>query len=295
MDAIPEKEERNSLLWKIEKDDKVSYLFGTTHLMCEDEMKYEDLLKDLVEEVDIVVTESDDAEIPDGGMMQYGKGIGGIDIPDHYKVGYLYPEHEVQEMSYFLTGLGYDENQQDFLFNTDLISFNFFTVDSCLPDCEFTGSEIYIESIIDGKEEVYLENNNEILPIISKWIHYTYQHLNSSMTGMSVKDLIEYHNEECSEEALEDDMDNYNNNDAKADWDDMMDMREDDELSKVFIDGMIKYLINERNRMWIPRMIDIMDDDKALFAVGALHVLDLVERLEKEGYTLTPLDILNTK
>ena len=34
-----------------------------------------------------------------------------------------------------------------------------------------------------------------------------------------------------------------------------------------------------------------MNDDKALFAVGFLHVLDLAERLEKEGYTLTPLDI----
>ena len=39
-------------------------------------------------------------------------------------------------------------------------------------------------------------------------------------------------------------------------------------------------------------MIDIMNvDDKALFAVGALHVLDLAERLEKKGYTLTPLDL----
>ena len=42
-------------------------------------------------------------------------------------------------------------------------------------------------------------------------------------------------------------------------------------------------------------MIDIMNKSKALFAVGALHVFDLVERLEKEGYTLTPLDISDYK
>ena len=83
--------------------------------------------------------------------------------------------------------------------------------------------------------------------------------------------------------------DNYKNNDPKADWEDMMDI--ETEVDNVLVKGMVKYLLKERNRIWIPRMIDIMDDDKSLFAVGALHVLDLVERLEKEGYRLTPLDI----
>mgnify|MGYP001331507525 CR=1 FL=1 len=73
-------------------------------------------------------------------------------------------------------------------------------------------------------------------------------------------------------------------------------------MSELFIDthepktlkelqGMDKYFIQGRDSLWIPNMIDIMDEDNALIAVGALHVLDLVERLEKKGYTLTPLDI----
>ena len=67
IDAIPEKEERNSILWKIEKDDQISYLFGTTHIMCEDQMKYKDILDALVKEVDVshanVVPEADGVTI----------------------------------------------------------------------------------------------------------------------------------------------------------------------------------------------------------------------------------------
>ena len=291
IDAIPEKDERNSILWKIEKDNKISYLFGTTHIMCKDEMKYKKLLKELVEEVSIIVTESDYAETPEGSVWQYGKGFGGIDIPDEYKIGYIYSEYELRVLFNFLSDLGYDENTIDFLFNTDLISFSMFTLGACLPDCEYTGSEIYIESILDDKEELYLEDNKDMSSVFSKWINYFYQNTDlETMTDYSVKDIIDDYYKDCSEESLEDDMDNYNNNDPQEDWDDLMDMR-DDEVSKVIIDGMVKYLIKERNRIWIPRMIDIMDDDKILFAVGSLHVLDLVERLEKKGYKLTPLDI----
>ena len=52
------KSDDNSILWKIEKNGDVSYLFGTTHLMCDYEMKYKNLLDDLVQFADIVVFES---------------------------------------------------------------------------------------------------------------------------------------------------------------------------------------------------------------------------------------------
>ena len=284
--SYDEKEDRNSLLWRIEKDDETSYLFGTNHIMCKDDMVYTDLLDDLVKEVDVIVTESDDADMSE---PEYGKGMLGVDIPDDYKLAYMYSEYELRELFNYLTYLGYDEDVIDFLFNTDMISFVFYTIESCLPDCEMSGSEIYLESIIDKEEELYLEDTRDLKPIFSKWINYTYQNINSSMTGYSVEEFIEYHYEECSDESFLNEMVHYRNNDPKADWEEMMEF--EDELEEVVVKGMVKYLLNERNRLWIPRMINIMDDDEALFAVGALHVLDLVERLEKKGYTLTPLDI----
>ena len=192
----------------------------------------------------------------------------------------------------FLSDLGYDENTIDYFFNTDLISFSLFFTMGCFPDCEYTGSEMYIESILDDKEELYLEDNKDLSPIFSKWINYFYQNTDlETITDYGVKFIIDDYYEHCSEESWKDEMDNYNNNDPQEDWDDLMDKRDDDEVIEIIIDGMVKYLIRERNRIWIPRMIDIMDDDKSLFAVGSLHVLDLVERLEKKGYKLTPLDI----
>ena len=49
--SLPVKESNNSLLFKIEKDNKINYMFGTMHLMCESEMKYKNLLNSLIKEL----------------------------------------------------------------------------------------------------------------------------------------------------------------------------------------------------------------------------------------------------
>ena len=293
IDAIPEKEERNSILWKIEKDDQISYLFGTTHIMCEDQMKYKDILDALVKEVDVIVFESDDDD--EGDPMPYGKGIFGIDIPESYKLKNFFSDADLLKLRSYYDDLNFNDGIVDIIMNTDIVSASLIEVVFIMMDmdCDITGSELYIESINKGKEELYLEFTPEINDVIKRWIYYTYE--NIDISTMNIQAMIDYSKESYSEEALLGDMINYNNNDPQADFDDMLSLADPSdpnfEIYKVFIDGMKEFLLYERNEMWMPRIINIMNDDKALFAVGSLHVLDLVERLEQKGYTLTPLDI----
>jgi len=295
LDDIPEKEDRNSLLWKIEKDDEISYLFGTTHIMCEDQMKYTDLLDALVQEVDVIVYESDDNEMMGQDPMPYGKGVFGIDIPESYKMKNIFSNADIDYYKDYWNSINIDGSVVDILINTDVISAAFIEASFMMynVDCETTGSEIYLEEINDGKDEFFLENIPEIKNVFTSWINYTYDNIDFSI--YDVESAIQFNIETYSDVALLNDMNNYNNNDPQADYDDMMSMADPSdpnfETYKVLFEGLDGFLIQERNEMWMPRIINIMNDDKALFAVGALHVLDLVERLEKEGYTLTPLDI----
>tara|TARA_Y100001968_G_C19366445_1_gene722771 strand:- start:82 stop:1425 length:1344 start_codon:yes stop_codon:yes gene_type:complete len=284
---IPEKEERNSILWKIEKDKKVSYLFGTVHYFCENENIYKNVLKNLVDEVDIIVFESSDEEIDE----VEGKGILGQDILDDNKVVNMFTKYELQELYDYLSFIGHEE-EYNVIINMDFISFFLILETLCFPDCELAGSEIYIESILDEKKLFYLEGNSDLSAIASKWANYTHQHLD--MIEFDAQNLMEEAYDICSGEEKREDMVNYNNNDPQADWDEFIDSASDDSFSKVMVDGMVIYLLNERNKIWLPRMIDFMNNNKTLFAVGSLHVLDLVERLEKEGYILTPLDVSST-
>lgn len=54
----------------------------------------------------------------------------------------------------------------------------------------------------------------------------------------------------------------------------------------------ISTLINDRNKTWIPRIIDIAKSKSTFFAFGAAHLAGkkgIIWLLKKEGYTLTPI------
>ena len=303
LSKIPEKEDRNSILWRIEKDGKVNYLMGTVHQMCEDEMMYEDLLDDLVESVDVIVFESEDS---DDIFPAYGKGFLGVDIPDSYKLINIYSYRELREAENFYESLGYPSDAVDMMMNMDIVSSNFMLMGLCGSECEiWTGSEIYIESVVDAlentsdsKQKLYLEDEYDMKRVFLDWIDYTYNQIDLSEIEFDSEIELELYNEQCSDEASAELMEYYNNNDPQGALQ-LMNAQDgygyNYVVNQVLMDGMIEYMINERDRIWLPRMIDIMNKDKALFAVGALHVLDLVDRLEAEGYALTPLDISSYK
>ena len=286
--SIPEKEDKNSILWRIEKDGNVSYLMGTYHIMCKDDMVYDDLLKDLVEGSEVVVTESDPA---DQELPKIGNGILNFPIEENYKLKNIYSRSELSQFKDYIASLGL-EPAFELLINTDIVSAELIIASVCtVYDCKSTtGSETYITSILNGKDELYLEENKEVKPIFRKMVNHVYRESDYNVLDMT--DWLDYIDEIFKDEKMDD---SYYNNDMQAMFDYIDDERKKSDYHDAGFSGMIKYLIKERNRLWVPRMIDIMNKSKALFAVGALHVFDLVERLEKEGYTLTPLDISDYK
>ncbi len=56
--------------------------------------------------------------------------------------------------------------------------------------------------------------------------------------------------------------------------------------------GYEDLFLHNRNKNWIPRMAEYMNESRTFFAVGAGHLagrLGVIQLLEDEGYTLTPL------
>ena len=293
--SLTVKESNNSLLFKIEKDNKINYMFGTMHLMCESEMKYKNLLNSLIKEVDVIVFESNDKEISAINPMPKGKGFLGIDIPEEYKIKNIYSENELKIYKDYLDNINIPKYIMNIIINTDIISAGLIEAAFSMLNmkCDkITGSEMYIEKIINKKEKLYLESFSEFKEILSELISFTYNSIEFS--SYNVQASIKFNNQLNSDEALSKLIYHYNINDIDSYWNDfiLMTEKENENLQlKVFIDGLEIYLLKERNKIWIPRMIDIMNSDKALFAVGALHLSDLAVRLEKEGYIITPLDI----
>ncbi len=294
------KYERNSLLWKIEKNNETSYLFGTTHIMCKEEMQYKEILYGLVNEVDVIVTEINDKEI-DGDPMPFGKGMFGIEIPENYKQKNLFSKKGIDMLKTYYKDRDINDYFIDLMINTDIISASLIEAMISMMNmgCDLTGSELYIESINNikeyEKEELFLESDLEVKDILEKLIDFTYQ--NADFSDLNIEAYISYNIKMNSDEELLNGMKNYNNNDPLTEYENFLSLADpldpNYNFSKLLVDGVVEFLLKERNIMWIPRMIKIMEDENsALFAVGALHVLDLVIRLEKEGYKLTPLEIL---
>jgi len=76
--------------------------------------------------------------------------------------------------------------------------------------------------------------------------------------------------------ANEDQLSAYYSEEAKAYWD----------------DWFVRQILTERNHLWMPELIPLLEAGNSFIAVGALHLFGeegLLNLLEKEGYQLTPI------
>ncbi|HWH63281.1 MAG TPA: TraB/GumN family protein [Ginsengibacter sp.] len=262
----------NTLLWQVSGNGlkHPSFLFGTFHLLCKDDIHFSDPLKEAVKVSNEVYMEldMDDPSTLLSGMlymnMQDGKKLSDLYTPEEYK----------KLETYFTDSL-----------NTPMIMFQrakpYFLVALLYPkmmDC----------SSPSGVEEELLkiakENKKEI------------KGLETMQFQASVFDSIPY---EWQAKELLKNIDSFST--YKNEFDEMIELYKNQELdsmqnmvgaSEFGSDKFEDILLKDRNKKWVNELSEIMKNESVFVAVGAGHLSGdngLINLLKKDGYIVSPL------
>lgn len=263
----------NTLLWQVSGNglEKPSYLFGTFHLLCADDIHFSDQLKTALGRSDTVYMElkMDDPAVIMGGMMYLmmkdGKTLKDLYTPDQYKRLETFfsdslktPLMMLQRMKpYFLVSMLYPR----------------------MMNCKNpSGVEMELMKLVK-------ENHKEI------------KGLETIQFQASVFDSIPY---ELQAKELLKNIDSLS--ETKKDFNVMVNVYKEqriDTLAIMMNEGDFsdeKYgelLLTDRNKNWVRELNDIMKKSSVFVAVGAGHLpgkTGLISLLREQGYTVVPLE-----
>jgi len=263
----------NTLLYEISGNGllKPSYLFGTMHILCEDDAVLSSNLKDIIKKADKVYFELDMDNLQEMlGAMKYLQMNGGVKISD------------------LLTKEEYTRLEE--LIKKKVPYFPMSMINRYKP--------ILVSSLI-GEQVLDCEKKNGMEMVIMKearMYEKEIKGLESAQFQAGLFDSIPYEKQAKELMKYVDSMDFYVS--ATSDMVDVykkQDLRKMDSLMRVSDPGMDEYmdlLLYGRNRRWVDFMPGFMAGRSILFAVGAGHLpgeLGVINLLRKKGYTVKPL------
>ena len=261
----------NSLLWQVSGNglQQPSYLFGTFHLMCKDDIHFSDQLKVAVSRVDKVYMEMD---MDDPATMLSGLFL--MNMKDK-TLPELYTATDYKRVSAFFK---------------DSLGISLISLQKIKPF--FLEAMMYPKMMpcktISGVEEELMK--------IAKLQKKEIKGFETMEFQAGIFDSIPY--EEQAKELLKS-IDSLASN--KKEFDTMMDVYKSQrvgEIENLFSkseSGMEAHqdiLLDNRNKNWVAQLKIIMKTDKVFVAVGAGHLVGkqgLIALLRKEGYTVKPL------
>ncbi len=265
----------NSLLWEVSGNglEKPTYLFGTFHLMCKEDIRLSNTLKEAVKSSKEVYLEMDmdDPATMFGGLLL-------MNMNDGKKLKDLYTEEEYKKLESFFedtlgTPLTMFQRMKPFFLESLLYP-------KMMPCKTMSGVEEEIMKLAKADKK----DKKEI------------KGLETIEFQASVFDSIPY--EKQAKELLKtiDSMAGY-----KTEFDTMLAVYKSQQLSeieKLFSKsefGMEEnkdLLLDNRNKNWVKQLKEIMKKESVFVAVGAGHLvgeMGLIALLRKEGYLLRPL------
>lgn len=262
----------NTLLWQVSGKGlaKPSYLFGTFHLLCKDDIHFSDQLKKAMKASDKIYMEMDmdDPSIMLSGMMY-------MNMKDGKKLEDLYtPEEYKRLQNYF----------------SDTLKMPLMLLQSAKP--YFLVALLY-PRMMDCPAPSGVE---EELVKIAKEDKKEIKGLETMQFQASVFDSIPY---EWQAKELLKNIDSFTV--YKKEFATMLSFYKNQEMDSIknmlgkseF--GSDKYddlLLNNRNKNWVNQLNDIMKKESVFVAVGAGHLVGekgLISLLKKEGYKVEPL------
>jgi len=265
-------EEENSLLWEVTGNGitKPSYLFGTFHLLCKEDIHFSDELKNAIQQCDTIYMEMDmDDPAMALNMMKFMSMVNDTTLKDLYT-----PEEYQRIEKYFKdslqTPIAFMQKMKPYL----LVSLLYPRMMDCTVP---TGVEQ--ELILLAKQENKPINGLETLEFqasIFDKIPYQWQ----------AKELLK---------AI-DSLDK-----GKAEFKKMINLYKNqqlDSLSKMISDSEFNddmygaILLTERNKNWAKKLDSLLKHESVFVAVGAGHLPGkegLINLLRDLGYTVTAL------
>ena len=264
--------DNNSLLWQVSGNglQHPSYLFGTFHLLCKDDIHFSDQLKAALKSADKIYMEMD---MDDPATMLAGLLL--INMKDGKTLKQLYSEEEYKKVSSFFS---------------DSLHMPLTFIGSMKPF--FLEAMLYPKMMpcktVSGVEEELIKFAKTDKKEIKGFETMEFQ--------AAIFDSIPY--KEQAQELLKS-IDSLQAN--KKEFDTMLMVYKSQRISEIESlfskseSGMEAHqdiLLNDRNKNWIKQLKNILKDTSVFVAVGAGHLvgkLGLIALLKKEGYTVEPL------
>ncbi|MEO8720333.1 MAG: TraB/GumN family protein [Ginsengibacter sp.] len=262
----------NSLLWKISGKglQKPSFLFGTFHLLCKEDIHFSDQLKKAVKASDKVYMEMDmdDPSTMLGGMLY-------MNMRNDTTLESLYTPEEYKRLEQYFS---------------DTLKMPVMLLQKAKP--YFLVALLY-PRMMNCKTPAGVE---EELMKIAKEEKKEIKGLETIQFQASVFDSIPY---EWQAKELLKNIDRFTY--YKNEFETMLQFYKNQELDSIA--GMMnsnefgdeKYddlLLNDRNKNWVSQLKEIMKNEPVFVAVGAGHLVGekgLINLLKKEGYKVEPL------
>ena len=262
----------NTLLWRVSGNGlkQPSFLFGTFHLLCKDDIHFGAQLKEAVKESNEIYMEldMDDPSTLLGGMLY-------MNMKDGKKLSDLYTPQEYEKLKAYFT---------------DSLNTPFMMLQRAKP--YFLVALIYPKMMNcvspAGVEEELLK--------IAKEDKKEIKGLETIQFQASVFDSIPY---EWQAKELLKNIDSFSV--YKNEFDEMIRLYKNQDLdsmqnmvgaSEFGSDKYEDLLLNDRNKKWVKELNAIMKTESVFVAVGAGHLSGdngLINLLKKEGYNVEPL------
>ncbi len=267
------KDEDESLLWKVTGNglEEPSYIFGTIHLMCENQFSFPDQLTELIKASDRVVLEldMDDPQMM-SKMQQLSINPGMKNIKEYLK------EDEIKLLDdFFKTNFNAGIDQMGVLKPFVIQSMMYVG----LSECPIKSYEM---EIVAAAQQAQLE----VLGL--ETIEFQMSIFDNIDQEEQIEWLIKYLNDQDS---------------FTEEFSQMVDLYKKQKLSKLvnMINDSPEYqdhaavLLDNRNENWIEKLEEYFMEGSSFIAVGAGHLgseKGVIELLREEGYTVDPVKLV---
>lgn len=256
---------KNSLLWEISgKDGKApSYLFGTFHLICKEDLSYNPNMKDAFSRCKTLVLEND-FEGDSSKQAVMSQLIG----PEGYDVKSAFDSLDYKRLSRYFEDSMHTDMDRLKKFKPMALYVLLYRKASPCPNALSMERDLLTLAKAKGLSREALEPTVNVLSGISE------------TDSVQAKQVIQLLDQEAG---------------GRAVYDSMLLLYKQEDISKLYqatrrngdnID------VGKRNGKWIPKMEDQMKNGPVFFAVGAAHLdgdSGLIMLLKHKGYTVKPV------
>lgn len=258
----------NSILWKVEHSDlkESSYILGTLHFMCDEDFKIPEKVTKTLKNVDALVLEIDLSDPKEIQSVQ-------ASMLNSNKISEELSKKQYDELDPLVTKImGMPLSTYDAY---SLSTLNFLMISKMLPctEIKYFENELILLAAEFQKPIFNLEKASQQMEMLK----------NAYPTDFAFRQLMLF---ESYKKDFNNAIASYNKEDITTTVDLV--------TKEVYMDeNATRLMLVNRNKEWVEKMPQMMEERSNLFAVGAAHLTHdygIIELLRQKGYIVTPIN-----